>query len=211
MQADRGRRAVTRSGRRAALAWLASAVALAASRPAAAAGISPAERARLASGELIRRHIDVELAAGSYFGGVAYAVIRAPAEAVIAALYDASAYPHIFPLLMEGRLVGMRGADRLVYFRHGGRVASAGYTAIVRRESPGLVRFWLDPSEPHDIEDCWGYFRVQPFGEGAVLLTYAALLRLEFGVVKLLFSEKIRAYALETPALVRRWVEGRAR
>ncbi len=79
----------------------------------------------------------------------------------------------------------------------------------MRRESQGLLRFWLDPSEPHDIGDCWGYFRVQPWGKRASLLTYAALLHLDSGLVKLLFSETIRRYALKTPGLVRAFVEGK--
>ena len=78
---------------------------------------------------------------------------------------------------------------------------------LVRRESLGLFRFWLDPKQPHDVADLWGYFRVQPWDREASLLTYAALLRLDFGLVKLLFSETIRRIALGTPAAVRDYVD----
>ena len=74
-----------------------------------------------------------------------------------------------------------------------------------------MLRFWLDPSQPHDIADCWGYFRVQPWGRRASLLTYAALVHLDFGMVKMLFTEKIRRYALGTPGLVRAYVRAHRR
>jgi hypothetical protein len=127
---------------------------------------------------------------------------------VTAVLLDPSAYRSILPMTLESRVLWQRGRDMSVYFRQGGRAGSAEYVLLVRRESQGLLRFWLDPSQPHEIADLWGYFRVQPWGKDASLLTYAALLRLDFGLVKLLFSETIRRYALGTPALVRAFVQG---
>jgi hypothetical protein len=176
-----------------------------------AKGLSPEERARLAQGDLIRRPIDVDLPEGPYFGGIAYAVIDAPEAEVMSVLLDTSAYSAIFPLTLEAREVGRKGDNRLVFFRHGGRFGSASYTAIVRRQSPSVIRFWLDPAFPHEIEDCWGYFRVTALSDKRTLLTYAALLRLEFGVVRMLFLEKIRTYAMNTPLLVRRYFEGKGR
>ncbi len=109
-------------------------------------------------------------------------------------------------------MLWQRGRDTAVYLRQGGRAGSAAYALIVRRESLGLFRFWLDPSQPHEIADLWGYFRVQPWGSEASLLTYGALVRLDFGVVKLLFSETIRRVALGTPAVVAgAYVEARSR
>ena len=176
-----------------------------------AEGLSPEERARLTQGDLVRRPIDVDLPEGPYFGGVAYAVIDAPPAEVMSVLLDIRAYSAILPLTLEAREVGRKGDNRLVFFRHGVRLASASYTAIVKRHSPSVIRFWLDPAFPHEIEDCWGYFRVEPLPERRTLLTYAALLRLEFGVTRMLFSEKIRAYAMNTPLLLRRYIEDKRR
>lgn len=174
---------------------------------AGAAGLSAEERARLARGDVLRRPIDVDLAEGAYFGGIAYAVVDVPPAEVMRVLLDSSAYRSILPLTLEAREVGRKGDNRLIFFRHGTRIGSASYTAIVRRQSPSVVRFWLDPDFPHEIEDCWGYFRVEAFPEGRTLVTYAALLRLEFGVVRMLFSEKIRTYAMNMPLLLRRYLE----
>jgi hypothetical protein len=197
--------------RRAVLTLWAFAGALSFASPATADALSADERVRLTQGDIIRRPIDVDLPEGPYFGGIAYAVIDVPPAAVMRVMLDTSAYRSLFPLTLEAREVGRRGDDRLVFFRHGGRFGSASYTAIVRRQSPSVIRFWLDPGSPHEIEDCWGYFRIEALPEGKTLLTYAALLRLEFGVVRMLFAEKIRTYALNTPLLVRRYAEERTK
>ena len=201
-----GRRSVIRAG----LGLLAAPLALALPSSSLAAGLDDDERRRLAAGDLVRRHLDVDLAAGSYFGGVAYTIVHASPAEVMAAISDPDAYRAILPLLREGRVIGKQGDDLLVYFSHGGRVYSSGYVAIVRRESPGLIRFWLDPSRPHDVADCWGYFRAQPYGPDT-LLTYGALLRLDFGFIKAFFSEKIRKYALDSPLLIRSYDEAKRR
>ena len=167
---------------------------------------TPEERERLAKGGApVWRPVDVETPEGSYFGGVSYAHVEASPEVVMATLEDLRAYRQIFPLCMEARLVQRKGQDSWVYFRTGGKAGTADYTLVARRESPGFLRFWLDRSRPHDIADCWGYFRIVPWGTGS-LLTYAALLRLDFGVMRMLFTEKIREFAMRTPNLVRRYV-----
>jgi hypothetical protein len=197
--------------RRRSLIQLAGAVALGACLPARRAAAAPLpadEVARLSRGELVRRPLDLELPQGGYFGGISYAVIRAPVDTVIAVVADPSSYPRILPMTLESRLLRQVGADLSVYFRQGGRAGSAAYVLTIRRESPGLFRFWLDPSMVHEIADLWGFLRVQPWDRTSSLLTYAALLRLDFGLVKLLFSEKIREYALGTPELVRSFVQG---
>lgn len=198
--------------RRRSLIQAASAAALAALLPEARAEareISPDDLRRLTHGEVVKVPLDLELASGDYFGGISYAVIQAPVAEVMGVLLDPSSYTHILPLTLESRVIGARGGDNQVFFKQGGKLGTASYVLVVRRESPGLLRFWMDPSEPHDIGDCWGYFRVQPWGRRGSLLTYAALLHLEPGLVKMLFTETIRRYSMGTPGLVRAYVRER--
>jgi hypothetical protein len=175
----------------------------------AASPLPAGDLARLSRGELLRRELDLELPAGDYFGGLSYAVIHAHVTEVMAVVGDPGTYRAILPMTMEARVLSRSGRDMQVYLRQGGRLGSAGYVLLARHESQGLLRFWLDPEKPHEIEDCWGYFRVQPWGREGSLLTYAALLRLETGLVKLLFKETIRRFALGTPGLVRAYVQAR--
>ena len=192
-------------------AVIAALVPLGQEREAEAHELDADDRARLTRGEVVRKPLDVDLAHGDYFGGLAYALIGATTVEVMAVLTDPAAYTKILPLTLESRVVGKQGYDDKVFFRQGGKLGSASYVLVVRRESPSLLRFWLDPDEPHEIEDCWGYFRVQPWGARSTLLTYAALVHLEAGVVKMLFTEAIRTYALSTPGLVRAYVQQRRR
>lgn len=186
---------------------------VAATTDARAAPLTAEQLRALERGEVVSAPIDVDLDRGDYFGGVAYAIVDRPSDEVLAALDDPSTFRSILPLTREATPLPSKPGDRgtkRVRLTHGGRYGSATYTAMVRHDARHVVRFWLDPSEPHDIADCWGYFRVVPWGRGRSLVTYAALLHLDFGIVKVLFTEKIRSYALDTPALVKRFVEGRS-
>ena len=195
--------------RRRSLIRIACAAALAALLPERTAGaerLKPDELARLAAGEIVRVPLDLDLPQGDYFGGIAYAVIPAPVGEVAAVLDDPATYSSILPMTLEARVLSRRQPDLQLYLRQGGRLGSAAYVLQVRRESQGLFRFWLDATQPHDIADLWGYFRVSPWGKNESLLTYAALVRLDTGLVKLLFKEAIRTQALGTPGLVRAYV-----
>ncbi|MFO0759084.1 MAG: hypothetical protein U0359_21510 [Byssovorax sp.] len=200
--------------RRAALAALLAlpALGLSALREARAEALTPDELARLAEGEVVRRKIDLEMPDGPYFGGISYAIVDAPVADVMAVLLDPVSYRSILALTVESKVIGRKGDNMLLYLRQGSeRYGTAEYTVAIRRESPGLLRFWLDPDYPHEIADMWGYFRATPHGAGGTksMLTYAALVRLDPGLVRMLFSEKIRSYALNTPALVRAYLAGK--
>jgi hypothetical protein len=174
----------------------------------ARAAMDDADYASLSRGFVVKEKLDLELAGGDYFGGLAYAAVHAPADAVMSALLDPENYRRILPLTLEAKVVDRKGELVYVYLKQGGRTANAAYTIVVKRESRHLVRFWLDPDRPHEIADCWGFFRVDPIDERSSLVHYGALVHLDFGVTKLMFAEKIRDYALTTPALLRRFVEG---
>lgn len=201
-----------RVGRRGVMTGLAAtALGLVVARPAAADSLTPEERARLNEGHLVRRDHAFEQGKSRYVGGVVYAVIQAPAKEIMAVLNDVSTYTKIFPLTAEAKDAGRRGDDRLIRLKHWTRFATASYTVHVRRESPGLLRFWMDASFPHDLEDCWGYYRLQPLSKARTLLTYGAALDLGDGLTRMLFEGLIQGYALRPPELLRRFVEARAR
>lgn len=172
-----------------------------------AQNLTPEELSILWGGGIVRRNVAFEFNDGRYVGGVAYVVIHAPMKDVMAALMDVGAYTKILPMTAESTVVGRKGEDQLVALKHWTRVAKAGYTVRVRRESQGLVRFWMDASFKHDLEDCWGYFRVQPLTKTTSLFTYGAALNLGFGFARMFFESKIQGYAMQTPELVRRYVE----
>lgn len=194
--------------RRGVLAVATACVALVAvTRVAHAQRLSAEERLALEQGDVVKRPYDPDLPGGGYLGCLSYAVIRAPPEAVTRALLDATTYRAILPLTLAAHEVARRGQDRWVHLEQGGRLGTVEYTALVRPSDDGTVRFWLDPDYPHDIDDAWGFFGVEGRPDGRTLLSYGAVVELGHGFVWLLFRERIRRYALETPRLVRRWVE----
>jgi hypothetical protein len=158
-------------------------------------------------GEVVKRPFDPDLPGGVHVGGLSYAVIAAEPADVWRALLDVTSYRTMLPLTMEAREVGRAGDERWVVLRHGVRWASIEYTAHVVPGPDRTVRFWLDPRHPHEVDDAWGFFRVEPWPGGRTLLAYGAVVDLGGGFAGLFFKEKIRRHALETPRLVRRFVE----
>lgn len=182
--------------------------ALVASPRRAHAGLSSVERDLLERGRVVQRPLDVEIAGAEYLGGLGYVKMGAPAAAVLKTLADPDAKHRFMPLVLDAKELGSHKGDRLVYFRQGGKVGSAAYVLRVRTSAPTasgetLVRFWCDLDRPRDLEDAWGFFRVEPDGPARTLLSYGVLFDLGFGVTKLLFAEKVRYFALQVPELLR--------
>lgn len=191
---------------------------LAGTRPARAAhpanGLSSEELARLGRGETVTRAQDLDTGLHSYIGGVTYSVIDATPAEIMSVLEDVRAYQSVLPKTKHAQLVGMNDGDDYVELRQGNSLIDTTYTVRIHR-APTEVRFWLDRSKPHGIEDAWGFLRVQPLPEGPsgarTLVTYGVLVDLGSGLVRDLFSEKVRTLALSVPNLVRRYLAERPR
>ena len=175
--------------------------------------LSAAESARLARGETVIREQTWEPGASAhYIGGLTYTVVDAGAPEVYGILEEVQTYRRVLPLTKRVKLVSIEpNGDRLVELVHGNALMEAEYTLRVRQyPARREVRFWLEASRPHEIDDAFGYFRVEPVsspsGEPKVLLTYAILVDVGPGIVREMFEEKVRARLLSVPQLVRRYV-----
>jgi len=189
--------------------------------PAARAdALSEQESIRLTRGEtVIREHTWEPGRSARFVGGVTYTVVDAAPAEIGAMFDDVDAYRRVLPRTKRARFVGVEAnGDRLVELVQGTSLVEATYTLRVRQDSRAgarrEVRFWLEPNRPHEIDDAWGFFRMDPFtgpsGEQQVLLTYAILVDIGQGLVRELFEERVRAALLSVPQLVRRYVaEGR--
>lgn len=189
--------------------------------PAARAdALSEQESIRLTRGEtVIREHTWEPGRSARFVGGVTYTVVDAAPAEIGAMFDDVDAYRRVLPRTKRARFVGVEAnGDRLVELVQGTSLVEATYTLRVRQDSRAgarrEVRFWLEPNRPHEIDDAWGFFRMEPFtgpsGEQQVLLTYAILVDIGQGLVRELFEERVRAALLSVPQLVRRYVaEGR--
>jgi hypothetical protein len=147
-----------------------------------------------------------------YIGGVTYTVVDATASETSNILEDVNTFRHVLPRTKRVKLVSIEpNGDRLVELVQGNALASAEYTLRVRTyPARREVRFWLETSRPHEIDDAFGYFRIEPLtgsvGEQRTLLTYAVLVDIGPGIVRDLFEERVRTALLSVPQLVRRYV-----
>lgn len=159
---------------------------------------------------MVSRALRFDDAGGHYVGGVSYQVVDARPEVVLAALSDVTNWPEALPRTKSARLLGSeRGLSRVELVQGGGLV-DARYTVVLERADGDSIRFWLDPSQPHDIRDVWGYFRVKPLPGGRSLITVGAALDLGDGLARMLFEDKIARLMLRAPRHIRAFVEPRA-
>ncbi len=174
------------------------------------------ESARLTRGETIIRENTWEPGySARYVGGVTYTVVDATAPEISVILESVASFKHVLPRTKRVKLVSVEpNGDRLVELTSGNAVMDAVYTLRVRnyadRAGRREVRFWLETTRPHEIDDAFGYFRVEPTsgpsGEPRALLTYAILVDIGPGIVRDLFEDRVRAALLSVPQLVRRYV-----
>src|SRR5450432_3765747 len=190
---------------------LLSAPAGAAPTPGPGPAFSSTEREALLGGDVVSRPMYFDTDAGSYVGGISYSIVHAPAATVLVALSSVEALPQALPRTKSARLIDVRGAEARVELVQGRGALEASHTMRIERV-PGRseLRFWLDPTRPHDIEDVFGFFRVEPFGEGQSLVTVAAALNLGSGVASLFFSDEIERTVLSAPRQIRDYVEPHA-
>jgi ribosome-associated toxin RatA of RatAB toxin-antitoxin module len=179
--------------------------------------LSEQESIRLTRGEtVIREHTWEPGRSARFIGGVTYTIVDTTAGEMTAMFDDVDAYRRVLPRTKQARIVSVeQNGDRLVELVQGTALVEAQYTIRVRQDvARREVRFWLEHNRPHEIDDAWGFFRIEPFigssGETRVLLTYAILVDVGPGIVRELFEGRVRAALLSVPQLVRRYVaEGR--
>ena len=169
-------------------------------------GLSRSERVDLVAGANVARAVEFRRGGARYVGGVSYQKVQARPERVLSALSSVTALTEVLPRTKAAELVAQHNGVSHVRLTQGNGVVDATYTVrLVRRGHE--VRFWLDPDRPHDIDDVWGYFRVQPFGDGASLVTVAVALDLGPGLARLLFERRIQSVILGTPRKIRDFIE----
>jgi hypothetical protein len=177
-------------------------------REGAVPGLSGAERSALAARQRVARPLRFGHRGGSYVGGVAYQVVRADSYQVLAALANAESLPHALPATLEATMLSRDGRTARVELVQGKAPFLVRYTLVLEQSETGnAIRFWLDPSRPHDIDDVWGFFRVEAFGEGKSLVTVAAVVDIGSGLGRALFEDRVQRTILRAPSRIRSFVE----
>jgi hypothetical protein len=165
-------------------------------------GLSAAELAKLGRGRTVARTQTLELGEQRYVGGVTYTVVDAGPDDVASLLDDARNWRRFLPRTRGAERVGTVGPDFLVELTHGSAIVNVAYTLRVHRQG-NVVRFWMDLSRPHDIEDAWGFFRAEAMPAGRTLLTYGILIDMGAGLLRDMFEKRVQELALEVPDGIR--------
>lgn len=189
---------------------LSSAGARADSRP-----LSAEETTRLLNGETIVREQTLTSDDDEdhrWIGGVAYTVVDATPDEILSLAGDEAAFAQILPRVKSAKRVDGNGDDQHVEITQGTSIVTASYVLHVRKYSnEHTLRFWMDPSYPHAVDDAWGFVRATPLftADGAVktLVTYGALVDIGQGFVRAFYEERLRAAMLSVPQLLRAYVK----
>jgi hypothetical protein len=192
--------------------FLSTSLVTALSTPARAeGGLSKDEMGQLARGETVIRAQNLETNGKRYVGGITYTVLDASAEELMALLDDPRTYTEVLPKTKFAERVAARGHDAWIELHQGNSLVDTTYTLYVRKEPENRrVRFWLDLSRPHAIDDAWGFFRYEAIDvtrqRPRTLLVYGALVDLGPGILRELYEERLRHAMLAVPQLVRGYV-----
>ena len=165
--------------------------------------LSAPELGRLLAGTTVARAQTLERGDQRYVGGVTYTVVDAAPDEVASLLDDVRGWRRFLPRTRDAERVGSAGADPLVELTHGSALVRVAYTLRVHRDG-NVVRFWLDRSRPHDIEDAWGFFRAETMPSGQTLLTYGVLIDMGAGLMRDMFEERVLQLALAVPENIRK-------
>lgn len=174
------------------------------------AALSAREREALSAGRMVSRPLRFAQAGGQYVGGVSYQLVDARPDVVLSALSDVTNWPEALPRTKSARLLESEAGVSRVELVQGSSFVDARYAVMLERADGETIRFWLDPSQPHDIKDVWGFFRVQAFPGGRSLITVGAALDLGDGLARALFEDRIARMMLHSPRSIRAFVEPRA-
>ncbi len=170
-------------------------------------GFTHAERRELGAGGMVTRPIQWEPSEEvRLVGGVSYVVVHAPPEVVLRVLGDYARLKQVLPRTRRSKIVERRDGRAVVELEQGTSLVSATYSVVLERQG-STVRFWMDQTRPHGIQDTWGFFRAEPLDGRRSLVTVAALVDLGPGLARLLFEERVQRMILGTSDRLRTHVE----
>ena len=192
------------------LAMMVATVSLA-PRLARADGLTSSELSSLARGETVTRPLTFEPKGQRFVGGVTYSILNATPEELFALLDKAEAYVEVLPRTKYAERVAGPAPDLFIELHQGNAIIDAAYTVRIRKEpEKQRIRFWLDPSRAHAIDDAWGFFRYELLatedGRPQLLLTYGALVDVGPGMLRSLYEERLRHAMLAVPENLRRYL-----
>ncbi len=144
-----------------------------------------------------------------YLGGLRQVTVNAPPSEVLDALSQVETFHQLLPAIRSFRPLPASPSGRLTAeVDEGTSLAHAAYTAHVERQG-SEVRFWVDRSLPHEINDAFGWFRVSPeVGHpDHTQVTFRVWIDIGSGFWDMVFGPKVESMALLIPNRLKQVVE----
>jgi hypothetical protein len=176
-------------------------------------GLTSEQHETLRGGGRIEELLELDRQGKRYVGGVSYALVRAEPRQVFDVLNQLHTLSDILPQTRNTRVIDRSGNRVRVELEQGNSMVSTTFTVFFQleppegRDDPHVVRFWLDPSEPHSIDDAWGFFRATRYDAQHSLVSVGALVNLGPGVIRMLFEQRIQRSILRMAKRIRDTVE----
>jgi hypothetical protein len=169
-----------------------------------AAPLENVERALLANGQIITKPVQFERGSSKYVGGLASGLVPATPERVFQAIQEPDALLAMLPKTKRVTLVDTDASSKRLELLQGNSFVDATYTVkLVPSDKPGELTFQMDRSRPHDIDDVYGYFKVERFDDKRSLVTVAAAVDVGSDFTNLLFGKRVQEVILSTPYAMR--------
>jgi hypothetical protein len=167
----------------------------------------------LVAGDLVAQPMVQQLHGRRYSGGVSHLLVHASADVVMRELNDPQGMQQVLPRTQRATLINARAGVREVELLQGNDWVQATYTVTLKDQPRGdsqeqRVTFALDHRKPHDINDLWGYFSVQPLYPNVCVVTMAAFVDLGSSLATL-FERHIQDLILSTPLNLQRTLDQR--
>jgi hypothetical protein len=181
--------------------------------PLRSGGLTSDQHRTLRAGGRIEELLTLDRQGQRYVGGVSYALVRAEPRQVFDVLNRLRTLSDILPQTRNTRIIDRSGNRVRVELEQGNSMVSTTFTVFFQLEppegldDPHVVRFWLDPSQPHGIDDAWGFFRAARYDAQHSLVSVGALVNLGPGVIRMLFEQRIQRSILRMPKRIRETVE----
>jgi hypothetical protein len=180
-------------------------------------GLTAEQHETLRAGKRVEELVELERQGQRYVGGVSYALVRAEPRQVFEVLNQLRTLSDVLPSTRDTRIIDRSGNRVRVELEQGNSMVSTTFTVFFQLEppeghnDPHVVRFWLDPSQPHSIDDAWGFFRAARYDAQHSLVSVGALVNLGPGVIRMLFEQRIQRSILRMPNRIRDTVERTSR
>lgn len=170
-------------------------------RPGSAAieaqGFSPEEITRLQDGKSVKRAFFIGEGDGTYHAGYSYRLVQAPPMEVIRVLRRPGGLIKAIPYGLSATTLSEEDGVTRMRIAQGKRPIVGRYTVRLEWDlSDYSARFWLDPTEDHDLNDVWGVFSAREVAPGVTLVSFG--FAFDIGGVGSVLEHKAQTWGLTT-------------